>query len=123
MTHSTKSKKSFLIVDDEPLIRMDMADLLRDHGYEVWEAGSVSEALGILEQSAAAFAGMVTDVNMPGTRNGMVLANHVRAVWPHIRVVVVSAGRRPITGELPGDTPFIPKPWRPEQVSMAIGQL
>jgi two-component system, response regulator PdtaR len=96
-------------------------DLIREHGFDVWEAGNTSEALSILEQSNGAFIGLITDVNMPGTRNGMVLANHVRALWPHIRVIVVSAGRKPFSGELPDDTPFIPKPWRPEQVVTALG--
>lgn len=122
MSSREQSKKSFLVVDDEPLIRMDMADLIRDNGFEAWEAGSTSEALSILERAGDAFIGLITDVNMPGTRNGMVLANHVHTMWPHIRVIVVSAGRKPLAGELPEDTPFIPKPWRPEQVTMAIGQ-
>lgn len=123
MTTSKPSSKSFLIVDDEPLVRMDMADLIRENGYDAWEAASTSEALGILERAGDAFVGLITDVNMPGTRNGMVLANHVRTIWPHIRVIVVSAGRKPFAGELPEDTRFIPKPWRPEQVMTAIGAL
>jgi hypothetical protein len=42
-------------------------------------------------------------------------------MWPHIRIIVVSAGRRPVAGELPLDTPFISKPWAPEQMVEAIG--
>ena len=113
---------SFLIVDDEPLIRMEMADLVRSCGFDAWEAGTTSEALGILDQAGDDFAGLITDVNMPGTRNGMVLANHVRAVWPHIRIIVVSGGRKPFSGELPDNTAFIAKPWRPEQIVMAMQQ-
>lgn len=122
MTNRSEARKSFLIVDDEPLIRMDMAALIREHGFDVWEASNTAEALSILERAGSAFAGLITDVNMPGSRNGMVLANHVRSVWPHIRIIVVSAGRKPIQGELPDNTPFIPKPWSPDQVVMAVGQ-
>lgn len=121
MFTEAQQRKSFLVVDDEPLIRLDMVELIREQGFEAWEAGNAAEALSILEKAGDAFVGLITDVNMPGTRNGMVLANHVRAVWPHIRIIVVSAGRRPFSGELPDDTPFIPKPWRPEQVMSAIG--
>lgn len=112
---------TFLIVDDEPLIRMELADIVREHGYDALEAGSTSEALSMLQQAGDAFFGLITDVNMPGSRSGMVLANHVRVMWPHIRIIVVSGGRKPFAGELPDDTAFIPKPWRPEQIVMAIG--
>ncbi len=122
MSSLHRPRTSFLVVDDEPLIRMDLADLVREHGYDVWEAGNAAEALSILEKAGDGFAGIITDVEMPGTRNGMVLANHVRAMWPHIRIIVISGGRRPFSGELPDDTPFIAKPWRPEQVVSAIGQ-
>jgi two-component system, response regulator PdtaR len=122
MSTAVQARKSFLVVDDEPLVRMDMADLIRDQGYDAWEAGNVAEALSILETAGDSFVGLITDVNMPGTRSGLVLANHVRAVWPHIRVIVVSAGRKPFAGELPEDTAFIAKPWQAEQVVMAIGQ-
>ncbi|NGP18300.1 response regulator [Devosia aurantiaca] len=118
-----QNTKSFLVVDDEPLVRMDMAELIRENGYEAWEAANASEALGILERAGDAFIGLITDVNMPGTRNGMVLANHVRAIWPHIRIIVVSAGRKPFAGELPDNASFIHKPWRPEQVVTAIGAV
>jgi CheY-like chemotaxis protein len=113
--------RSFLIVDDEPLVRMDIAEIVREHGFDAVEAGSTAEALGILQQAGHAFFGLITDVNMPGTRSGMVLANHVRAVWPHIRIVVVSGGRKPFAGELPDNTEFISKPWRTEQIVTAIG--
>lgn len=115
-----QTTKSFLIVDDEPMVRFEIADVVRDCGYEAWEAGSTAEALGILEKAGDSFAGLITDVNMPGSRNGMVLANHVKRIWPHIRIIVVSAGRKPITGELPDKTRFIPKPWDQGQLSSAI---
>lgn len=113
-------RKSFLIVDDEPIVRMELSEIVRDCGYEPWEAGSTAEALGILERAGEAFSGLITDVNMPGTRNGMVLANHVQFMWPHIRIVVVSAGRKPFSGELPDNARFVPKPWNEEQLASAI---
>lgn len=114
--------RTFLIVDDEPVIRMEIADLVQEQGFAAMEAGSTAEALSMLQQAGDAFFGLITDVNMPGTRNGMVLANHVRVMWPHMRIIVVSAGRRPMSGELPDDTAFIAKPWRAEQMVMALGE-
>jgi len=118
----TKMSRTFLIVDDEPIVRMEIVELIRQNGFDAIEAGSTAEALSMLQQAGDAFFGLITDVNMPGTRNGMVLANHVRTVWPHIRVIVVSGGRKPFSGELPDNTAFIAKPWRPEQIVMALGQ-
>jgi two-component system, response regulator PdtaR len=103
--------RSFLIVDDEPIIRMDLADLLKEHGYESWEAANVNEALSMLTVSAEGFAGLITDINMPGSRNGIVLANHAKHAWPHLKIIVVSAGRKPLPGELPSDTKFLAKPF------------
>jgi len=113
--------KSFLIVDDEPIVRMELGEIVKDCGYEPWEAGSTAEALGILERAGASFSGLITDVNMPGTRNGLVLANHVQFMWPHIRIVVVSAGRKPFSGEMPDNARFVQKPWNEEQLTSAIG--
>jgi len=118
---STQSgRKSFLIVDDEPIVRMELAEVVRECGYEPWEAGSTAEALGILERAGDAFSGLITDINMPGTRNGMVLANHVRFMWPHIKIVVVSAGRKPFSGEMPDNARFVPKPWNEDLLTSAI---
>ena len=114
------ASKSFLIVDDEPLVRMELAGIVRDCGYEPWEAANTSEALSMLERAGDAFSGLITDVNMPGTRNGLVLANHVRRMWPHIHIVVVSAGRTPFSGELPENTQFLAKPWTDKQLAFAI---
>ncbi|KKB07287.1 response regulator [Devosia chinhatensis] len=116
-------KRAFLVVDDEPFVRMDLAELVRECGLEAYEAGSTSEALAVLERAAESFSGLITDVNMPGSRSGFVLANHVRVVWPHIRIIVVSAGRKPLTGELPADTAFIAKPWNQDALSAAIGGI
>jgi CheY-like chemotaxis protein len=114
--------KTCLIVDDEPLVRMELANIVRDCGFEAWEAASTAEALSLLEADAKRVTDLITDINMPGTRNGMVLANHVRHVWPHINIVVVSAVRCPLNGELPEKVPFLPKPVHgPQLVKMING--
>lgn len=64
----------------------------------------------MLDSAAAHFVGLITDINMPGTRSGVVLANHVHCMWPHIAIVVVSASRSPMDGELPEHAAFIAKP-------------
>ena len=114
------AKAAFLVVDDEPLARMDLADLVRGCGFAVAEAGNTADALALLDAGADGFCGLITDINMPGNRSGIVLANHVRYVWPHINVIVVSAARTPIGGELPEHVRFLAKPIRAEDLMAAI---
>lgn len=66
-----------LIVEDEPLIRMDLADMLEELGYSVLEAANADEAIAILESEPAVTA-VVTDVDMPGTMDGLALTFVVR---------------------------------------------
>jgi CheY-like chemotaxis protein len=111
---------AILIVDDEPLARMEMGEVVRRCGFQAWEAANTAEALSMLEQAADHFTGLITDINMPGTRNGVVLANHVHFMWPHIAVVVISAARRPMDGELPEHVFFLPKPIPPTALVSAL---
>jgi two-component system, response regulator PdtaR len=118
---SEQSKRTaILIVDDEPLVRMDLAELVSECGFQPFQAGNTSEALAMLEAAPDTFAAVVTDIQMPGTRSGLVLANHVAHVWPDIRIIVMSAGRKPVAGELPHGTPFVAKPYSVPVISAAI---
>jgi CheY-like chemotaxis protein len=111
---------AILVVDDEPLARMELSELVHRCGYQAWEAANTAEALSMLDQSAAHFVGLVTDINMPGTRSGLVLANHIHCIWPHISIVVISAARSPMNGELPEHASFIPKPITPNKLASAL---
>lgn len=111
---------AILVVDDEPLARMELSELVRRCGYQAWEAANTAEALSMLDQSAAHFVGLVAHINMPGTRSGLVLANHVQCIWPHISIVVISAARSPMDGELPEHASFIPKPITPNKLASAL---
>ena len=82
-TAKNKSRKAFLIDDDEPLARMELTPIVQDRGYEDREASNIVEALSISEADGEPFMGLITDINMPGTRSRIVLANHVRCMWPH----------------------------------------
>ncbi|WEK04967.1 MAG: response regulator [Candidatus Devosia phytovorans] len=99
-----------LVVDDDPVIRMIMSEMLDDLGFEVAEADSVAAALAYLEGNGERVSFLLTDVQMPGSRNGMTLANHVTFVWPHIRILVTSGVSRPLPGQLPGRAQFMSKP-------------
>ncbi len=104
-----------LVVDDEPLIRMDTADIIAGAGYHVVEAASADEALQFIE-SHAALALLFTDVNTGGSVNGFELARRVTELWPEIHVIVASGERLPAEGDIPDDVQFIRKPFSAQTV-------
>jgi CheY-like chemotaxis protein len=98
-----------LIVDDEPLILMDTADMVAEEGYAVVEASSAQQAYEFLRKHSSIQL-LLTDVQTPGKIDGFELARKVAERWPHIRVVVVSGAATPRDGEMPEGVIFIRKP-------------
>src|ERR1700761_2120342 len=88
---------TILIVEDEPLVRMHGVDILEDAGFHVREASSADEALVALEDGTT-FHVLFSDIDMPGSMNGMALARVVHERWPAIRVLMTS-GNPPIEAE------------------------
>jgi CheY-like chemotaxis protein len=111
--------KVILVVDDEPLLRTLVRDVLEDMGYAVKEAGTADEALKLLEEDG--IAAVLTDIEMPGPFNGLDLAWMVRAMWPTIPVVVTSGRMLPKKEELPAHTPMLTKPFSPQRLIDVIG--
>jgi two-component system, response regulator PdtaR len=110
-----------LVVEDEALVRMFAADLLREEGgFKVFEAGSADEALIVLEATSNEVQAVVTDVEMPGTLDGFTLARIVTQAWPHIGNVVVSGRMAPGPGVLPHGARFLAKPYRPAALIEAV---
>ena len=82
-------KISVLVVEDEALIRMDMVDFLQREGFEVFEAAHSAAAIEILERTPS-ISIIFTDIDMPGTMDGLALAAAVRDRWPPVKIVVTS---------------------------------
>jgi two-component system, response regulator PdtaR len=99
-----------LVVEDEPFVRMMGAGALEDAGFGVIEACNADEALRVLADRSD--VGVVfTDVDMPGSLDGLALARRVHDGWPRIGVVVTS-GRYQLGEEvLPYGDPFVAKPY------------
>jgi DNA-binding NtrC family response regulator len=98
-----------LIVDDEPLIRMDVASLLEDAGFDVIEAVNADEAIRVLETKSSVWA-IFTDVDMPGSMDGIRLAHAVKDRWPPVHIFVMSGHRSVDVSELPAGGRFFSKP-------------
>src|SRR5215212_11365532 len=110
-----------LLVEDEALLRMFAADVLREEGpFKVIEAASADEALTVLEATAADVRAVVTDVEMPGPLDGFTFTRIVKQAWPHVGVVVVSGRKAPSPNDLPEQAHFITKPYRPAALVEAV---
>ena|SRR6195952_1389306 len=111
-----------LVVEDEILVRMNIVAALEDEGFEVLEASNSTEAIEMIEQNPHIRA-LFTDVDMPGTMDGLRLAVFVRDRWPPIKIIVTSGHRVIEVGTLPVAGTFLPKPYRPEVVIASIREL
>lgn len=102
-------KPKILIVDDEPLVRMDLVEMAQDAGFETVEASDASHALTILG-SRSDIRAVFTDIRMPGEMDGLALAHVVRDRWPPTVIVICSGNKRPNDDELPENVVFLSKP-------------
>ena len=107
-----------LLVEDEPLILMDIQLQLQQAGHEVFSAGNADGAIEILDSHAIDV--ILTDIDMPGSMDGLELAAAVRNRWPPIEIVVMSGKRRPMPDELPIRTRFIEKPLHKSDLLKAV---
>jgi CheY-like chemotaxis protein len=102
--------RKVLVVEDEPLLLMLAVDVVEDAGLEPLEARDADEAIRLL-QEVPDIRVMWTDIDMPGSMNGLKLAATVRERWPPIEIVVVSGMQMPEVGELPERGVFYSKPY------------
>jgi len=104
-----------LVVEDDALIRIGIAGLMKDDGFVVLEAGNSLEALAVLTGNPA-IRMMFTDIDMPPGMNGLGLAAAVRDRWPLVKILVTSGHRAVGTGDMPSGSTFFAKPYRHEDV-------
>jgi CheY-like chemotaxis protein len=111
-----------LIVEDEPLIRMDTVFVIESAGFDVYEASSADQAISILETHPDIRV-IFTDVHMPGSMDGLKLAHYVRGRWPPIKIIVTSGRVRIREQDLPSGSVFFDKPYRPEQIAHKLREM
>jgi len=110
VAYSSEQKQVILVVEDETLIRLNAADMIRDMGFEVVEAADADQAISLLE-SMPEITVVFTDIQMPGSMDGLRLVEMVRKRWPPVALLVTSGRFRPRADELPDNTHFLPKPY------------
>jgi two-component sensor histidine kinase/CheY-like chemotaxis protein len=104
-----------LVVEDEMVLRMRAVDIVEDAGFTPVEAVNADEAIAILE-SRSDIDLLFTDIQMPGSMDGLKLAHAVHDRWPSIKIILVSGQVKPSDAERPADSRFFGKP-------LGIGQM
>jgi len=111
-----------LVVEDDHLLRLDAADMVAAAGFDVVEAANADEAVAILE-SRNDITVVFTDVQMPGSMDGLKLARAVRGRWPPIKIVTTSGQRITEETDLPEGGRFLPKPYSPVQLHGVLHEV
>jgi CheY-like chemotaxis protein len=106
-----------LVVEDEVLIREVVKEELEDAGYTVIVAEHADAAIAILEARQDIHL-VFTDIDMPGSMNGLKLAACVRDRWPPVHIIITTGKSRPAT--IPANALFIPKPYAGRNVVAAM---
>jgi two-component sensor histidine kinase/DNA-binding response OmpR family regulator len=108
-----------LIVEDEMMLRMRAVDIVEDAGFSPVQAVNADQALSILE-SRSDISLLFTDIQMPGSMDGLKLAHAVHDRWPAIKIILVSGQMNPSDAERPAESRFFGKPLSDDQM---IGEL
>ena len=110
---------TILVVEDEILLAMMAHDALQDEGYRVLMAVTADEAMDILEKEKVDL--VFSDVQMPGTRNGVELALHLRQAEPDLPILLTSGYWGSAARQIPFD--FLAKPYDIDELLGTIKQL
>jgi CheY-like chemotaxis protein len=111
-----------LIVEDESLLRMDAADTIMAAGFEVVESANADQAIEILEVRRDITV-VFTDIQMPGSMDGLKLARAVRGRWPPIKIVATSGHIGVQEADLPEGGRFLAKPYSSTQITGVLREL
>jgi two-component system, response regulator PdtaR len=115
-------KTVVLVVEDDAIIRMGAVDLVLSAGYEALEAQDADEAIRILEARSDIDL-VFTDVEMPGTMNGIKLSQYIRERWPPVRIIVVSGRAFLEESSLPEGSRFFSKPYNDHAITATMAHL
>ena len=122
MVYSEGARPVVLIVEDEFLVHLDAVDMIRAAGFDVVEAENADQAILILEERLDITV-VFTDVQMPGSMDGLKLAAAVRDRWPPIRIIATSGLAKVTSDDLPAGSRFLPKPYSAPEIVGTLREL
>ena len=115
-------RHSILVVDDDAMIRNNLADFFHDEGWRVFESDNAERAIAILADHPSIRV-VLTDVQMPGRMDGVKLAFCIRDRYPPTVLIVASGAAKLTAAELPERALFIAKPFDPRSLLREIEKL
>ena len=98
-----------IVAEDEAALRTLAGEVLAEAGFTVVEAAHADDALAIMKSRAVDV--LFTDVQMPGSMDGLELARYVRRRWPRVAVLIASGNKGPSSTEMPDGSRFLHKPY------------
>ncbi|MCK1714304.1 CheY-like chemotaxis protein [Bradyrhizobium sp. LM2.7] len=122
MQHRACTRPLVLVVEDDILLRWTAAEALQAAGFDVIEAGSAIEAISILEKRVDIRA-VFTDVQMPGSIDGLKLAHLISFRWPPIRIIATSGKVKLRDDDLPEGGRYLQKPYPMAELTGLLGEM
>ena len=122
MGNEGAEQQVILVVEDDFFLRGDAVEMFTSAGYVAVQAGNADEAIAILEVRQDIHV-IFTDVQMPGSMDGLKLAHFVKDRWPPIKIVATSGLADLGIKDLPEGAHFVAKPYRPSEVVKAVDEV
>ena len=122
MGQSASRRPVVLLVEDEQLLRMDAVEMISSAGFDVVEAANADDAIEILEVRRDIVV-VFTDIQMPGSMDGLKLARAVRGRWPPIKIVATSGLVDVGEKDLPEGGRFLAKPYQSKELTDVLREL
>ena len=116
---TSRSPVCVLVVEDEFFNRLHAVDLVNEAGFTAIEASNADEAIAILE-ARKDIRIVLTDINMPGSMDGLKLAHAIRKRWPPIELIVTSGHFHFTDDDMPERGRFFRKPYRDQDIVSAL---
>jgi DNA-binding NtrC family response regulator len=113
---------TILVVEDEPIIRLGIVAMVEEAGFDAIEASNADQAVLAIERNPG-ISVVITDVDMPGTMDGVRLAHFVHRRWPPIRLIVVSGKIGIDQAALPAGARFFAKPLPEERLLATVRDM
>ena len=118
----TTANRAILVVEDEALILLNAVEIVQEAGFEALSATTADEALSILEARPDVCL-VFTDIQMPGSMDGLRLAHAVRKRWPPIELIVTSAHGPIAADDLPERGRYVAKPYDVQALSQVFREM
>lgn len=116
------ARYAVLIVEDDALVRAEAVDLCEEAGFTAYEAKNADQAIRMLERHSEIRV-LFTDVEMPGTMDGLKLARAVRDRWPPVSIIVTSGRVKVGAADMPENGLFFAKPYPPKGIIKALNDI